>query len=340
MTLKQLKSKLQNSKVLSDEVLTWITQQNYWNLWVPKSYNGLEKSLTAGLKILQSLAKINGSLGWTITLCSGANFFIGNMKPEFAQKVFETKENPILGGSGGVFGTAEKQEENYLLNGIWRYATGAPYLTHFTLNAKITENGTTLKDENGADKILSFVLPKNKVEIIEDWNTMGLKATATCSFNVKDVLIAEENTFVYNHFYLSQEIFKIDFSAFADLTLMVNYLGMVEHYLEESKKEINHSVLKTLENSLQKANSQVYIFAEEIEKRISQNNKIEEELLQNIHQTCSRFILDFSALLIKIHPFLGMKAARINHPLNQIFRDYFTATQHHNFVKRKSNLKA
>lgn len=327
MNSEQLRKNIGNSTVLSDEIIHWITQQNYWNLWVPKSYGGLEKSLSEGLKILQSLAKIDGNLGWTITLCSGANFFIGNMQPKLADKIFKSDKNPILGGSGGTFGIAEKKGENYLLNGIWKYATGAPYLTHFTLNAKIKENGK--------EEILSFILDKNQVEIIEDWNTMGLKSTATCSFKVKDVLVSKENTFIYNRFYLDQAIFKIPFPVFADLTLMINYLGIVEHYLEESKKTLANKLLNTLSSTLKKANQQVYFFAEEIEKNISKNQKIEEELITKIHQEFTAILLDFSKLLIEIHPFHGMKAARENHPLNQIFRNYFTATQHHNFVDRK-----
>ena len=340
MTLKQLQHKLKNSAVFSTEILTWINQQNYWNLWVPKSYGGLEKSFSEGLKTLQSLARIDGSLGWTITLCSGANFFIGNMNPQLAKELFTDKKTTVLGGSGGVFGTAEKQGENYLLNGTWRYATGAPYLTHFTLNAKITANGFPIKDENGKEKILSFVLPKNRVEVIEDWNTMGLKATATCSFKVENVLISQKNTFIYNKFHLSQAIFKVDFSAFADLTLMINYIGMIEHYLIESKKVSSNSYLKELENLLKKSNEEVYFFAEEIEKTIQKNQKIKQDFLEKLHKTCADYILEFSVKLIKIHPLLGMKAARNNHILNQIFRDYFTATQHHNFVDRKPNLKA
>src|SRR5699024_9315423 len=122
------------------------------------------------------------------------------MKKEMTENIFLSSKNPILGGSGGVFGTAEKTGDNFLLNGTWKYATGAPYLSHFTLNAKITENGIPLKDEDGNDRILSFVLSKKDVEIIPDWKMMGLQATATHSFLVENVLVSSENTFVYNKF--------------------------------------------------------------------------------------------------------------------------------------------
>src|SRR5699024_8135400 len=137
-------------------------------------------------------------------------------------------------------------------------ATGAPYLTHFTLNAKIIEDGAQLKADDGSDQILSFIIPKDKTQIIEDWNTMGLKATATCSFKVNNQLVSPEYAFRYDQFYLNQSIYKISFSVFAALTLWVNYIGMAEHYQEEAEKITSSEELKQLEAVI--TTSSNYIF--------------------------------------------------------------------------------
>src|SRR5690606_32069296 len=140
--INQYNLNLLETNEFSPETLQWIADRNLWNLWVPKAYNGLESSLTQGLKELQSLAKIDGSLGWTITLCSGANYFIGNLQPDTANQIFlNSKKTVCFGGSGGVFGIAEQQGDHYIISGEWHYATGAPYLSHFTLNAKILSDG-------------------------------------------------------------------------------------------------------------------------------------------------------------------------------------------------------
>src|SRR5690625_38984 len=147
------------------EVLKWVSYKNLWNLWVPQAYSGLEVSFSEGLHKLKGLAQIDGSLGWTVTLCSGANYFIGNLKPKTANSMFKKEQRPIFGGSGGAFGTADRQKDGtYKLSGTWRYATGAPYLTHFTLNAKIIEDGAQLKADDGSDQILSFIIHKDKTQ--------------------------------------------------------------------------------------------------------------------------------------------------------------------------------
>ena len=331
-SIKQLREQCFDAAIFSSEILAWIGKENLWNIWVPKSYGGLEMSLSEGLLKLKTVARIDGSLGWTVTLCSGANYFIGNLDKQVADEVFLSPETPILGGSGGAFGTAEKMEKGYKISGKWRYATGAPYLSHFTLNAKIMANGKEVLEKDETPKILSFIIPKEKVKIILDWNTMGLKATATHSFEV-DSIVAEKYCFQYNHFYLPQPIFKIPFSLFADVTLWVNYLGMAEHFLEEAQNILPKETLNDLTNIVLKTNREIFGFSEEIENTINQSQDFLEEYIEKVHTEAADSVRHISRLIIEVYPKLGIKASSKNNQLNLIFRDYFTATQHHIFSK-------
>jgi len=331
--LQALRKSCFNAEIFSEDVLNWIAKENLWNIWVPKIYGGLEFSLTEGLEKLKKLARIDGSLGWTVTLCSGANYFIGNLEPETAREVFHSSKATILGGSGGVFGIAEKLGDNYKISGTWRYATGAPYLSHFTLNAEIHENGKTLLNEDGSPKVLSFILPRDDVRIIEDWNTMGLKASVTHSFEVKNTFVPERFSFIYNEFHQPQDIFKIPFSVFADLTLWVNYIGMAEHFLAEAQAVKSVDALKNLEENLNFHNQQIRRYSESIEAKIAAQEKISKDFIEEIHTSASNSVKNISRNIIENYPYLGVKASQENHPLNQVFCDYFTATQHHIFTK-------
>ena len=321
--------------VFPQDVLDWIINENLWNIWVPKTYGGLELSLTAGLARLRELAKIDASLGWTITLCSGANYFIGNLQPIKAQEIFMTTGvSPCLGGSGGVFGKAEIVGDYFRISGKWRYATGAPYLTHFTLNAEIVENGIKLRNNDGSPRVQSFVIPKDAVQVIEDWNTMGLKATATHSFAVADYMAHKSCSFSYNDCYLPHPIFKIPFALFADLTLWINYIGIAEHLMEEAGSDMGKGKLNALENTILESNRKIFSYASEIEKRIDEKRAIEADYMEEIHNVAVQSVKGISRNIIEIFPSLGVKASTKGNKLNQIFCDYFTATQHHIFSRK------
>ena len=319
-------------EVLPKEVLQWIAKENLWNLWVPESHGGLEMSLTDGLELLRSLAQMDGSLGWTVTLCSGANFFVGNLEKTVADELFNGNNRPVFGGSGGVFGTADKVGDGYVINGTWKYATGAPYLTHFTLNAKIRENGADVLMDDGTSMVRSFLLKKEQVEIIHDWNTMGLRATATDSFKVNSQWVDGKYSFVYNQFYLPQPIFKIPFSVFADLTLWVNYIGMAERFLKEAQLIVaDKGILKDLQNILLDGIKECMGDGERIQFMVMEAQNTPEYHVEKIHQNASRSVRSLTYEIIWVFPTLGIRAGTMDHPLNQVFRDYFTATQHHIF---------
>src|ERR1700749_72002 len=62
-------------KSLHPEQLSIIYQQGWFKLFVPEMYGGLALPLPEALQIEEALAWTDGSLGWTVTLCSGANWF-------------------------------------------------------------------------------------------------------------------------------------------------------------------------------------------------------------------------------------------------------------------------
>ncbi|MHA7830197.1 MAG: acyl-CoA dehydrogenase family protein [Flagellimonas sp.] len=319
-------------KILPKAVLKWIAKENLWNLWVPKSHGGLEASLTEGLETLRSLAKLDGSLGWTVTLCSGANFFIGNLQKEVADKLFNGNNGPVFGGSGGVFGTADKVDDGYVINGRWKYTTGAPYITHFTLNAKIREDGRDVLKDDGGPLVRSFLLESEQVGIIHDWNTMGLQATATESFEVNDQWVDKAYSFVYDEFYLPDPIFKVPFRVFADLTLWVNYIGMAERFLKEAETIMaDKGILDDLKKVIVDAVGKCMGHGERIQDMVLKEQDIPESYGEKIHQTASDSVRCLSDKIIQVFPVLGIRASAKDHPLNQVFRDFFTATQHHIF---------
>lgn len=335
MNTSQLRKLCLGASVFPPEVIAWIEKRNLWNIWVPKSHGGLELSLIEGLKQLKELAQIDGSLGWTTTLCSGANYFVGNLQPEAAQEIFAEEPSHIcFGGSGGIFGHAEKIGETYHINGTWRYATGAPYLSHFTLSAKVTENGKQMQNADGTDVIKSFVIPKESVHLIKDWSTMGMVATATHSFEVCDLEVDEKFSFVYDKFYVPQPIFKIPFSVFADFTLWVNYLGIFNHFCEEGHESLTKEQQKMLLEIESNTEYLLFKLASQVNYQIENSEPIKEKDKAEIHRLAAESVQKMTAAITSVYPYLGVKASRTDQQLNQIFRDYFTATQHHIFTKK------
>ncbi|TKK71045.1 acyl-CoA dehydrogenase [Ilyomonas limi] len=324
---------------LITEQLDVIYKEKWFKLFVPEAYGGLALSLPEGLKIEETLATIDGSLGWIVTLCSGATMFVGYLQPNVAREIF-ADEKVCFGGSGRASGIAKLNDYGYEVTGRWHYATGAPHNTIFTANCVIEKDGITLQNEDGNPLIQSFFFTRKEVTIHEDWNTMGLIATAGHSFEVKNVQVAPIRSFTIDseHATLPNPVYHYPFLQFAETTIAVNTLGMAQHFLDEceiifKQKENKASALliKKLQEAITDLNSfrQQFYTAVEISWNIfAATQKEDLKTLQNVSIASRQMVNKARVLVQELYPFCGMIAADQSSTINRIWRDIFTASQH------------
>lgn len=344
--LRELQSESIKNKELTKEQLDIIYDNKWFNIWVPKLYNGLSYSLQDGFDLIKNLAYIDGGLAWTITLCSGANMFAGFIDTELAENVFYDK-NVCFGGSGRANGKAVFDGEKFSLTGTWQYATGAPHLSHFTLNAFVYDADIQRIDKMGNPVIYSFFVPREYVLIHYDWNTFGLECTASHSFSLQEIAIDKKYAFQLDPSQrkVDDVIYRIPFLTFAELTLLPNYLGMYnrfldlveKYYFDKSKDEYwaqkySKKRFRQLDQYQQKleiysnksANyiRQVSLAAEQI------NGFDKEELYKSISVDAKLIVSEIREAVVTLFPLLGITAAQKENEINIVFRNIFTATQH------------
>lgn len=345
MQLKDFSAGAEEKKQLLPGQLEIIYAGKWFKLFVPEKFGGLNLSLPEALRLEEDFARIDGSLGWTITLCAGANLFVGYIRPSLAETIFHN-EKVCLGGSGASTGTAQVLEDGYLINGFWKYATGAPHLTHFTANCKLEKDGIELTDSNGQPVIHSFIFTREEVTIHEDWNTMGLKATASNSFEVKDLKVDKERMFIISdqNIFIDEPVYRYPFLQFAETTLAVNSLGMAAHFLDEVSKlfngkraagrltaekfnEANDKISDAI-NTLTGIREQFYFAVDDSWRQLLASNKIDENLLGRISSLSKQLAKTTRVLVADIYPLCGISATENGATINRIFRDTFTGSQH------------
>lgn len=334
------------AKTLVSDQLDLIYAKKWFNIWVPKIYNGLDLPFDQGLKLLEELAYHDGGLAWTVTLCSGANMFVGFIDPQMAKTLFS---NPkvCFGGSGRANGKAIWTGEHYIISGKWSFATGAPHLTHFTLNAPIFDGDKARVDEEGNPIVLSFFVLREQVLIHYDWNTFGLECTASHSFSLENAVVKEEQAFVLSPHLrkFDSPLYRIPFLPFAELTLLVNYLGMYRRFLDLAEKQffekskdaywsmqyskIRFKTIDQLQQELNEFNLFVDINSKKLWELVQKAEiSSADPYLTEITEESRRIAKSIRMHVAEIVPLLGIQAAQIEEEVNIVFRNLFTASQH------------
>ncbi len=114
-----------------------IIHKNGWlNSFVPKEFGGLGLTLPEIVELEESISWADGSVGWMVTLCSGAAWFIGFLDADLSKEIIQGTEM-CFAGSGAPNGTAELRKNGYEISGHWKYASGSLHATVFTAEGLI-----------------------------------------------------------------------------------------------------------------------------------------------------------------------------------------------------------
>lgn len=329
------------AKRLTPELLDLIYTYKWFNLWVPKAYGGLGYGLSEGCALLEELAYEDGGLGWTVTLCSGANMFAGFINPALAESIF-SKSDVCWGGSGKPDGKAVKTEGGYVLTGFWKYATGAPHLTHFTLNAWLYEGDSPVLNDAGEQVYHSFFVDRDQVLVHYDWDTFGLEVTASHSFSVDGVYVDAEQAFdlMPDQRTSEEPIFHYPFYAFAICTLAANYIGMFRKFIQLYEKQLllksndkawhdtkGKSLFQQLDAITQVFEVKRKVISDFIDRSWS-GDLPDEEGVELLHQQGKELVAFIREECSRLFPNTGITGAQRDSEINRVFRNIFTATQH------------
>jgi len=330
---------------LSEEWLETIHREKWFRLFVPKELDGLGLDLTEALRVEEKLAYYDASLGWTVTLCAGAAWFVGFMESELRKEVFADLK-ACLAGSGFVGGTADRVDGNYLISGSWTYASGALHASHFTANCEILEDGEPLLDKKGNPVVRAFILKKDEVEILEGWNYMGMIATGSHAFRTENLTVPANRAFeiLPEKATLADPLFRYPFLQFAEVTLAVNILGITRHlteligesfwrrheYRSYDKKHLKffERLLEKKKDKLEKLKKEFYKLVRESFEELESKGKISKSLLKQVSGISRKLTQTCRESNGRLYPFAGLEAAKTHTELNRVWRDFNTVSQH------------
>jgi alkylation response protein AidB-like acyl-CoA dehydrogenase len=326
--------------------LAVIYKNRWFNLYVPDEYEGLGLSLPEGLQIEEALAWADGSVGWTVTLCSGANWFVGFLQKEIAAALFHS-EKVCFAGSGRASGIAKMiNDDEYEISGSWKYATGAAHATAFTANCHIEKQGKILRHEDGTPIIATFIFLRSEVLLNEDWKGMGMIATSSNSFAVKDLRVNKSRRFEIdeNKAVLPGKIYQYPFLQFAESTLAVNMSGMAMHYLDLFEENLKERKLsdhcteerryalflryETSRHKQQEARDHFYQTIQTSWNDWDENNNFTNLVLENVSHASRQLSVISREVVDEVFPLCGLVASDPASAINRVWRNLHTACLH------------
>jgi hypothetical protein len=200
--------------------------------FLSKELNGLGLSIQETLQVIEKAAYVNGSLGWLVQIGNGGNYFASNFDSEVSRELF-SKSDAVIAGSGAPTTVCKRVEGGVVVSGTWKFCSGSDYATLFTVTFK----------EDGSDEVLSGIIDRSNVLILNDWKTTGMKNTSTNSIQLNEVFIPEKHLFTVGNqrAFSDEKVFNFPFIIYAQSFFIQVVFGIFKRMLDETEAIVKKS---------------------------------------------------------------------------------------------------
>jgi alkylation response protein AidB-like acyl-CoA dehydrogenase len=299
----------------------------------PKCFGGDALAPAQFLRMIERISEADGSAGWVASFGS-AGVYLAALPPETLAEIYA--DSPDLVFAGGLFPLqpANAVDGGWQVNGTWKFASGCK-------GADLL--GVGIGAAGGKPR--TAVLRPDQVEIIENWEVVGLKGTGSHDLRVTEQRVDERWTFIRGGAAtLDEPLFRYPSIAYAAQVLAVVNLGLARAALDEVSRMAAGSgitgapkmadrayvriEIARAEARLAAARGFFYNATEQVWNSILAGNPVSAEQTSLLRLSAIHVSQAGAAVVQSAYSLAGTTAIYLRHPLQRYLRDSMVVTQH------------
>lgn len=299
----------------------------------PKCFGGDALAPALFLQMIERISEADGSAGWVASFGS-AGVYLAALPPETLAEIYA--DSPDLVFAGGLFPLqpAEAVDGGWQVNGTWKFASGCK-------GADLL--GVGIGAAGGKPR--TAVFRANQVDIIENWDVVGLKGTGSHDLRVTDKHVEDRWTFIRGGAAtIDEPLFRYPSIAYAAQVLAVVNLGLARAALDEVSRMAAGSgitgapkmadrayvriEIAKAEAQLAAARGFFYNATEQVWNSILTGNPVTPEQTSLLRLSAIHVSQAGAAVVQSAYSLAGTTAIYLRHPLQRYLRDSLVVTQH------------
>ena len=183
--LREKAPKCEQARALTTPVLNALHGTGLFRYLQPKAWGGMELPFVAYFDIPELLARGDISVGWVAANLASHHRNLVWWDPKAQEDVWGA--DPDAGIASGIAynqGRGVYADGGVTLSGEWNFSSGTDHSAWSMLACMLREE----------DKVVDYVyclVPQSDYETLDDWHTLGMRATSSKTVRCKDVFVPE-----------------------------------------------------------------------------------------------------------------------------------------------------
>lgn len=166
------------------DVIAQFKRAGIYRAGTPRCFGGDAMAPAEFLKIVARIAEVDGSAAWVASFGS-ANTYLAALPKATQAQIYANGPDQVFAGALYPVQPAARQDNGWLVNGQWKFASGC-------MGAEWL--GVGIGGGPGG-KPVTAVFPAAQVDIVENWDVVGLEGTGSHDLRVTNQFVADDWTF-------------------------------------------------------------------------------------------------------------------------------------------------
>jgi alkylation response protein AidB-like acyl-CoA dehydrogenase len=321
------------------DVIDKLKRAGIYRAATPKRFGGDARAPGEFLNLIERIATADGSAAWVASFGS-ANLYLAALPLATQAAIYADGPDQVFAGGLFPVQNATPESGGYRVNGTWKFASGCKGADWLGVGIGTGKPGEAL------GKPRTAVFKPEQVEIVENWNVVGMQGTGSHDLRVTNQFVAEDWTFVRGGTpTVDEPLYRYPTIAYAAQVLAVVNLGLARAALDVANnmaggrktttgapqladRAYYRIELAKAEAQLRSARAFFYESTDEVWQSILAGNDVTPEQVSLLRLSATQIAREGADVVSRAYRLGGTMAIYRNHPLQRVVRDAMVVTQH------------
>jgi alkylation response protein AidB-like acyl-CoA dehydrogenase len=181
---------------LPAELVAQMRDEGFFHALLPRDLGGREADPVTAGRIVEEIARGDGSAGWCVMLAAQSCGFAGFIPQQDALAIYGN--GGIVAGTARPIGRAvatSQPADGFIVSGRWPFASGSSHATWFAGECMVYDGEEVRRDANDNEVSRMCFFPASETTIIDTWDTIGLRGTASNDFSTEGAFVPASRGF-------------------------------------------------------------------------------------------------------------------------------------------------
>src|SRR3984957_4154626 len=182
---------IERTRRIPEVLLTRLHDSRLFRMLLPRSAGGDEREPAIYVAAVEELARHDASIAWIAFVANSSALIAAYLEPAVNHAIFADPRSTVAWGPPNS-SRASAANDGYRLNGKWDFASGCRQARWMGAHCHVLEaDGALRLNRFGRPTVRTLLFPAGEATLLDNWQTIGLRGTASDSYSVNDLFVSE-----------------------------------------------------------------------------------------------------------------------------------------------------